>query len=237
MAEKGIFIVIDGTDGAGKSTQLEKLQGRLKRNKVHVKSIHFPQHGKPSAYFIDQYLNGKYGARGEDGINVQAVSLLFALDRFDATQKIVQELGRGNVVIADRYTSSNMGHQGAKLRTKGERKKYFKWIDTIEFKTFRIVRPTITIVLHMPAAIATTLIERKGVRAYVGGKKKDILEADLEHLQKAERVYIEIATLFPEYYKVVECVEGERLLSVDEIHERIWSVVAPLLNDVKSLNL
>lgn len=229
MDTKGIFIVIDGTDGAGKSTQLKKLRERLKQKKVRVTSIHFPQHGKPSAYFIDQYLNGKYGARGENGINVQAVSLMFALDRFDATQKIVQELERGNVVIADRYTSSNMGHQGAKLAAKDARKKYFKWIDDIEFRTFRIVRPTMTIILHMPAAIATTLIERKGTRAYVGGKKKDILEADLEHLKKAEQVYIEIAKLFPEYYKVVECAEGERLLSVDEIHERVWSIVSSML--------
>ncbi len=231
--------MIDGTDGAGKSTQLKKLQERLKQNSVRVADIHFPQHGKPSAYFVDQYLNGKYDNRGSSGglfggeeaerVGAYAVSIFYALDRFDAKKEILEAMKDGALVVADRYVSSNMGHQGGKLVTKAARQKYFKWIDNIEFEVFKIPRPTLTIVLHVPAAIAEQLIGRKGAREYVGGNKKDLHEKNLQHLKMAEQVYLEIAKLFPEQYRVIECMDGGRLLSVDEIHERIWSVVAPLL--------
>lgn len=230
MDNKGTFIVIDGTDGAGKSTQLRLLQRRLKQASVPVANIHFPQHGKPSAYFIDQYLNGKYGDVESGGINVYAASLLYALDRFDAGQMIQKKMSAGMAVFADRYVSSNMGHQGAKIRDDKERKKYFQWIDHIEFALFKIPRPTLTIILHVPAKAAAALIEKKGARAYVGGIKKDIHERNVEHLRRAERAYLEIARLFPEQYRVIECAENGRLLSVDEIHERIWFVIAPLLS-------
>ena len=229
MDNKGTFIVIDGTDGAGKSTQLELLQRRVQKKKIPVYNIHFPQHGKPSAYFVDQYLNGKYGSVESGDINIYAASLLYALDRFDASREICAKREQGMVVLADRYVSSNMGHQGAKLRSKEERKKYFTWIDRTEFTLFGIPRPEMTIILHTPAVIAAELIDKKGARAYVGGVKRDIHEQDLAHLKNAEHVYLEIAKLFHKNYRVIECAEQGKLLSVDEIHERIWSVVSSLL--------
>lgn len=239
--KKGIFIVIDGIDGSGKATQLEKLVTRCKVEGVNVTTFDFPQYGKPSAYFVEQYLNGKYSSAANEetgglfavndigSVGPYAASLFFALDRFDSSRDIRQKIIEGRVVISNRYTSSNLGHQGAKITKKSERLKYIRWATDLEFTILGIPRPTKTILLHLPAAVASTLVDQKASRAYIGGKKKDLHEKNLEHLKRAEEVYQEIASVAPEEYSIVECVEHSRLLSVDEIHERIWAIVKPLL--------
>ena len=238
-AAKGKFIVIEGTDGSGKGTQFQKLVERLNADRVPLATFDFPQYGKPSSYFVEQYLNGRYGAMNEssgglfavdrvDAVGPEAASLFFALDRFDVRKDINDALTAGKLVLSNRYVTSNMGHQGAKITRKTDRARYLKWLDHVEYEILGAARPGMVVLLHVPAAIAQQLVAKKAERKYLEGAKKDIHEKNLAYLKSAEAVYLEIAAMYPETFRVVECIEGGNLLSIEAIHERVWRLVQPL---------
>ena len=186
---RGVFVVIEGTDGSGKGTQLERLAERLRADGYDVATFDFPQYDQASSYFVRQYLNGKYGTA--DDIGPYTGSLFYALDRFEAGPKIKEAIEQGKVVLANRYVGSNMAHQGTKFRHAEERRGYFIWLDNLEFEMLGIPRPTLSVVLRVPAEIAQQLVDQKTARSYTD-KKRDIHEADLAHLQKSVEVYTDI---------------------------------------------
>lgn len=221
---KGKIIVIEGTDGTGKTTQVALLLKRLRKEKVNHTLIDYPRYGLPSAYFVEQYLTGKYG--GANDVPPEVASLFYALDRYDAKPSVKKSLAAGKVIVANRYTTSSMAHQGAKLKNPKDRKDLFKWLDRLEHELLGIPRAHTTLVLHVPAAIAQRLVDKKGRRAYIS-KKRDIHEADLKHLEAAEKTYLEMANLFG--HKVIECTEKGKLLTPLEIHEKIWQTVRKIV--------
>ena len=223
----GKFIVIEGTDGSGKGTQFQKLIDRLPKDFL-FNTVDFPQYGESSSYFVQEQLNGKYGSLDEN--TPKRASLFYALDRFDASEKKMKGwINEGRAIIANRYVGSSMGHQGAKFDTTGERIEFFKWLYDLEYGICGIPKPDLNIILHVPAAIAQEMVDKKNKREYLKDGKRDIYENNLPHLQKAEKVYLEIAELFPTDFTVVECVENERLLSIDEVHEKVWAIAAKTL--------
>ena len=219
---KGKFIVLEGTDGSGKTSQFWQLLKKLKRKKIEVRTLDFPRYGKPSSYFIEQYLSGKYGTWQEVG--AYRASLFYALDRFAVSSKVKKWLAEGKTVISNRYVASNLGHQGAKIRNKLARHKFYKWVDNLEYNILALPRPDINIFLHVPAKIAYDLVDNKGKREYLNGKKRDIHEQDIKHLEQAEKSFLEIVRLFPRQFRLVQCVEGEELLSIEEIENKIWTI-------------
>ena len=221
---KGVFIVIEGTDGSGKGVQTQKLVEYLKTKK-EVAVFDFPQYGQPSCYFVESYLNSKYGTE----VNSHTASLFFALDRYDASAKIKQALSEGKIVISNRYVGSNMAHQGGKIDATEERQKYFEWNDDLEYNTLGIPQPDLNIILHVPAEVAQKLVDQKGTREYVGGQKRDLHEKDLKHLKNAEQVYLEMAKQFPKRFTLIECMKEDKLMTVDEIHAKIVEVVQGIL--------
>ncbi|MBI5530346.1 MAG: thymidylate kinase [Candidatus Doudnabacteria bacterium] len=229
-SQQGKFIVIDGTDGSGKATQTNLLVEELKMGGYEVEMTDFPQYGTKSAGLIEEYLNGKYGQVGPE-----AASIFYAIDRFDASFKIRQWLNEGKIVISNRYVTANAGHQGGKITDDVDRLKYFKWLDNLEYNIFNIPKPDLNIILHMPAETAQQLVDKKSadVRGYANGKKRDLHEADLNHLKNAEKVYLQIAKLFPNT-KLVECVRAGELLSPSDVHNQVWELVRRIaLKDVK----
>jgi dTMP kinase len=230
QAQKGRFIVIDGTDGSGKATQTKLLVEELKLGGYPVEMTDFPQYGTKSAGLIEEYLNGKYGQVGPE-----AASIFYAIDRFDASFKIKEWLKAGKIVIANRYVTANAGHQGGKISDDFDRLRFFKWLDNLEYNIFGIPKPDLNIILHVPAKMAQKLVDKKSSldRKYVNGKKRDLHEADLKHLQNAEKVYMEIARLFPNT-KLVECVAGGKLLDPQSVHNKVWELVRRIaLKDIK----
>lgn len=217
----GKLIVIDGTDGSGKTTQTKALVESLKNSDYPVETIDFPQYGTKSAGLIEEYLNGKYG-----GVNAYAASIFYSIDRFDASFKIKTWLSEGKIVIANRYVTANAGHQGGKIEDKVERIKYFKWLDNLEYNIFNVPKPDLNIILHVPAETAQKLVDNKDAksREYANGKKRDMHEADINHLKNAEAAYLEIASLFPNT-KLIECVEKGKLLDPNEVHNKVWELV------------
>lgn len=217
---RGKLVVIDGTDGTGKTTQTALLVKRLKKEKKSVGIADFPRYGLESAYFVEQYLNGRYG--GLKDINAYAASLFYALDRFDARATMERQLDEGKIIVSNRYVTANMGHQGGKITSTLARRRYLRWLDSLEHDLLGIPRPDCTIILHVPAAIAQRLVDRKGRRDYIR-RKRDLHEADLKHLQAAERTYLEIARRFG--YSIVECAPKGKMLTPEAIHEQIWKIV------------
>ncbi len=224
---KSAFIVIEGSDGSGKGTQFKLLADWLASQGINVQTFDFPQYGQPSAYFVEKYLNGKYGTIDE--IGPYKASLFYALDRYDAAANIRQALEDGAVVLCNRYVGSNMGHQGAKISIKTERQAYFKWNEQLEFDILGLPKPRLNIVLHMPAAIAQTLVDQKEARKYLLNGQRDLHENDLGYLERAAATYLEICQLFPERFTRIDCTENETVRPIDDIQNQIRTLVKPLI--------
>ena len=192
----GKFIVIDGTDGSGKTTQFNLLVDKLKAQGFAVEVADFPQYNTKSAGLVEEYLSGKYG--GADDVTPYQSSIFYAVDRFDASFKIRQWLKDGKIVIANRYVSASLGHQGGKIENPLERKVFFNWLYELEYKLFNIPKPDLSLILHVEADIAQKLAANRHREDWVG-KTRDIHEENLNHLQKAEQVYLEIAQMFPDF--------------------------------------
>ncbi len=231
---KGKFIVLEGLDGSGKSTQHNLLADHLKENGYRVERIDFPQYGTKSAGLIEEYLNGEYGSSEEVG--PYRASIFYACDRYDASFKIKKWLREGKIVVSDRYLISNIGHQGGKISDKKERKEYSKWLYNLEYKIFGIPRPDFTFILKTSPEFSLRLAHRitdkeklKKRRAYLGSKKRDIHEKDKKHLANALRSYLEAARQFPEEFKIIECLDGNNILHPDVIHRKIWGIIKKIL--------
>lgn len=223
--KRGKFIVIEGTDGSGKTTQFEKLVLRIESK---IALFDFPQYDKPSSFFVKEYLAGRYGTAEEVG--PYKASIFYALDRFDVAPTINKALSEEKTVVSNRYVGSNMGHQGAKFEDKKERLEYFNWLYNLEYKILGIPKPDLNIILHMPAKIAQEFAAKQTKGGFAAGSKRDIHEGNLKHLELAEKVYLEMAEIFPDDFQVVECLENGKLLSIDEVHEKVWKVVNKVLN-------
>lgn len=226
IANKGVFIVIEGTDGSGKGTQFNLLVDKLTKDGYDVATFDFPQYEQPSSFFVKEYLNGNYGS-AED-VGPYTGSLFYALDRYQAAPAIREALDAGKVVLANRFTGSNMGHQGTKFANHEERRGYFIWLDNLEFQMLGIPRPDKSFVLRVPAETAQQLVDQKADRLYTE-KKRDLHEADLSHLERAVEVYDDLCNLFPKDFQRIDCVRSGKLLSIDTIQDMLWKTVEPLL--------
>ncbi len=222
----GKLIVIDGTDGSGKTTQLNLLAARLKEEGLNVEIADFPQYNTKSAGLVEEYLSGKYG--GPNEVTPYQASVFYAADRFDASFKIKQWLKEGKIVLSNRYVSANMGHQGAKIGNSLERKVFFNWLNDFEYQLFGIPRPDLSLILHVPANVSFELAKNRA-REDWKGKTKDIHENDFNHLRAAEETYLEIANTLPGF-TLVECSQNGQILEREAISELIWIQAKRLLN-------
>jgi dTMP kinase len=214
----GKFIVIDGTDGSGKTTQFNLLVDKLKAEGFAVEVADFPQYNTKSAGLVEEYLSGKYGSA--DDVTPYQSSIFYAVDRYDASFKIRQWLKDGKIVVANRYVSASLGHQGGKIENPLERKVFFNWLYELEYKLFNIPKPDLSLILHVEAEIAQKLAANRHREDWVG-KTRDIHEENLGHLQKAEQVYLEIAQTFPDF-KLIKCTREGEIMTREEIHELVW---------------
>ena len=220
-----MFIVLEGVDGCGKSTQIANLQKMFAEKGVACEYIHFPRFDAP--YFGDliaRFLRGELGS--VESVDPYIVAMLYAGDRRDAAALINGWLEQGKVVICDRYVYSNIGYQCAKLHTAEEREKLREWILSLEFDYFAIPRPDVSLFLDVPFAFTERKLSevRTGDdRDYLNGAK-DIHEQSLDLQQAVRRVYIDAAEKDADMH-VVDCSESGAMASPDMIFARIKSVV------------
>ena len=225
-----MFIVLEGLDGAGKSTQITKLREMFRAKGVESEYLHFPRFDAPIyGELIARFLRGDLGS--VESVNPYLVALLYASDRADAAATIRRWIEEGKVVIVDRYVYSNIGYQCAKIAKGEERNKLREWILHTEFEEFGIPKPDLSLFLDVPFAFTErklTEVREGEDREYLQGGK-DIHEASLDLQRRVREVYLESASL-DEDFKVVNCsTEEGGMASPETIFERIMERVAPLL--------
>lgn len=217
----GKIIVIEGTDCSGKETQTKLLEKKL--NDIGKKCIRFdfPNYNSPTGEIVGGAYLGKpeigQSLFKEGAVNVDphVVCLYYAADRKYNLPKIQKYLDEGYYVILDRYTTSNLAHQGSKIHEKDERFNMYQWIDKLEYWLLKLPKPDKTIFLHVP--LENTLELRKN-RVNI-----DEHEKSSEHLKNAEEAYLELAELYN--WDRIECVRDNKLRSIEDISEEILNIV------------
>lgn len=219
--KRGCFVVIDGLDGSGKGTQTKILVERLKAEGYQVEMADFPQYGNWSAQFVERYLRGEFGTAQE--VQAKKASLFFALDRYAASFQLRQWLNEGKIVISNRYVSANKGHQLGKITDQKEQHHFLAWLNEMEYDVLGIPVPDLTLFLHMSPEIGQRLVDQKTARDYTQGKKRDIHEADLNHLKNAEQAYLFcLQHDQKENWNHVMCFSKDEPLSIAAVHDEIY---------------
>lgn len=225
-----MFIVLEGLDGAGKSTQIKMLREWFLARGVESEYLHFPRFDAPIyGDLVARFLRGEFGSAAE--VNPYLVALLYAGDRADAAKMVQGWLDEGKVVIADRYVYSNIGYQCAKIEDATERAALRHWIYDLEYNYNKIPRPDLSLFLDVPFAFTERKLteQREGDdRSYLNGQK-DIHEASLSLQQAVRRVYLETAAE-ESGLQVVDCSDAEGgMATPDVIFSRIEEALTQIL--------
>lgn len=226
-----MLIVLEGLDGAGKSTQLKMVTSYFSSLGRKVDYLHFPRYTAPIyGELIAKYLRGDFGAI--DQVHPQLVALLFAEDRRDAASLIRSWMNQGRVVVLDRYVYSNIAFQCAKLEKPEEADALRDWIFDLEYEHYGIPQPTLNLFLDVPIGFveANLKSQREGDdRGYLSGGR-DIHEADIAFQRRVRSIYLKQASLDSDFI-VVDCSgpDGE-MLDPDGIFARIRAIVDKYLH-------
>ena len=215
---KGKLIVIEGLDGSGKSTQIECLKNKLNGKNVH--RIKLPDYDSESSALVKMYLRGDFGKDPGD-VNAYAASAFYAVDRFaNYKMKWKSFYDSGDIIISDRYTTSNAYHQATKI-DKDERADFFKWLEDFEYGLIGVPKPDAVIYLDMPIEISQKMMSER----YHGDEtKKDIHESNLDYLYKCRDAALDAAEKMGWY--VVKCSDGDRPRSIESIGDEIFSIIS-----------
>ena len=226
------LFVIEGVDGAGKSTQIKLLKKYFSQKGYRCEYLHFPRTGEPFfGELIAKFLRGEFGSLNE--VSPWLVAMLYAGDRKDASDLISGWLKMGSIVILDRYTYSNIAYQCAKLQETDARDGLMKWILDLEFRHFGIPRPDLNIFLDVPFSFTEKklLSSRKGNdRSYLNGTR-DIHEESLAFQRRVRDMYLRIAESDNQLC-VVDCsdIRGDMLPP-----ENISALIIQLITERKML--
>lgn len=217
---KGKFIVIDGLDGSGKTTQTKLLVDYLKKQKRRVEVVDFPQYYK--SFFgrlTGRYLKGEFG--NLEQTNPYLACLPFAADRWEAKPVVNKALKQGKLLLANRYTPS-MVYMAAKFNKKSAQEKFLRWVRELEYQTFGIPKEDLVIYLSVPPKVGQRLVLNKGNRKYMGNKKKhDIHEANIKYLETVERIYLDLVKRF-DHWEKIECLDKKNnLKTIPVIHREV----------------
>ncbi|MBM7870658.1 dTMP kinase [Clostridium pascui] len=223
---KGKLVVLEAGDGSGKATQTNKLYERLLKEGYKVLKIEYPNYKSNSSALIKMYLNGEFGENPED-INAYAASTFYAVDRYASFKKEWEQFYKeGGIVLADRYTTSNMVHQASKINDTGEKEKFLDWLWELEFKLMGLPVPDKVLFLDMPPEYSFKLMmERKN--KFTGNKEKDIHERNNSYLIQSYNNACYIADKYN--WDKIKCVENESIKTIDEIHESIYKLLTEII--------
>jgi len=202
------FLVIEGLDGSGKSTQLKLLKEHLEQNAVPYKYLHFPRLEEGVfGELVARFLRGEMGAN--DQVNPYLVALIFAGDRADASSQIRQWMDEGNLVIVDRYVYSNIAFQCAKLSDREERERLRDWILEFEFGYNQLPRPDLNLYLNVPFEFTRKQLNvaRNGDdRTYLKGER-DIHEENLDFQEQVRQVYLSLQEHVDDL-ELIDCMDA-----------------------------
>ena len=226
-----MLVVLEGLDGAGKSTQLKRLREYLEKKCGTLEYIHFPRYDAPVyGELISRFLRGDFGSM--ESVHPQLVALLYAEDRHGAAPFIKEKLSQGVCVLLDRYVYSNIAYQCAKIKEPAEAERLRDWILQTEFGDFALPKPDLNLFLDVPIDFVESNLssQRQGDdRDYLEGKK-DIHEANIEFQKRVRAMYLSQEGRDSNFTVVNCCGEDGHIAHADVITERILSVVEKKFN-------
>ncbi len=225
-----MLIVLEGLDGAGKSTQVKRLKEYLQQRCGSLEYIHFPRYEAPVyGDLITRFLKGEFGSI--EAVHPQLVALLFAEDRHGAAPAMREALAQGKTVLLDRYVYSNIAYQCAKLQDLQERRRLRDWIFNTEYGHFELPEPDLNLFLDVPIGFVEQSLthHREGQdRNYLSGAQ-DIHEASIAFQQAVRDMYVAETARDPKFRRI-DCsgTRGE-MLPPDDIFDKIKAAVDPFL--------
>jgi dTMP kinase len=225
------LLVIEGLDGAGKSTQVQLLKEYLKARGLKYEYLHFPRTDSPVyGDLIARFLRGELG--DNNNVNPYLVALIYAGDRADSKQMLENWLNQGITVILDRYVYSNIAYQCAKLPDWEQKTALKKWILETEFEYFKLPKPDLNIFLDVPFDFTKRKLteNRTGTdRSYLNGQR-DIHEEDLDFQSRVRDIYVSLDG--EEYFTRIDCSkDAQTMLPPSDIFEKIKKEVSKKIKD------
>lgn len=222
----GKIIVIEGTDCSGKETQTKLLVDKLTNAGKKCIRFGYPMYDTATGKIVGGPYLGKpeicssWFDEGAVNVDPQVVCLYYAADRKYNMSKIQEYLNDNYYVILDRYTTSNLAHQGSKIQDKDERFNMYQWIDKLEYWLLKLPKPDKTIFLHMPYEYS---LELKKNRELI-----DEHEKSPDHLKAAEEAYIELAGLYN--WNTIECVKDGEIRTINDINNEIYGIINDIVD-------
>ena len=215
----GKLIVIEGTDGSGKSTQFRLLTDRLESEQVKFQKLVFPQYSEPSSALIRMYLGGEFGKSPSD-VNAYAASAFYSVDRYASYRKVWGKwYEEGGLVVSDRYTTSNAVHQASK-EPEDKREDFLNWLFDFEYKKLGIPAPDRVIYLNVDPAVSQALMTAR----YRGDEnKKDIHERDIAYLRHSREAAAYCAEKLG--WETVDCCRDGQMRSIEDIHKDVMKLL------------
>lgn len=218
----GKLFVIDGTDGSGKQTQSKKLQERFIKEGIDFKTVSFPNYESPSSSLVKMYLSGEFGEDAKQ-ISPYIASTFYAADRYATFKKDLEKYyNDGGIILADRYTTSNMIHQAGKIENEEERKQILDWIWDFEFNLYKLPVPTEVFLLKMPPETSIELMKNRENK-FTHEEKKDIHERDKKHMIDSFNSACKVAKDYN--WQIIECVKDGKIRTIEDIHEEIFEKI------------
>ena len=221
-----MLVVLEGLDGAGKSTQVKRLRQYLEQLFGAIEYIHFPRYDAPVyGDLISRFLRGDFG--NNESVHPQLVALLFAEDRHGAAPDMKRKLADGGCVLLDRYVYSNIAYQCAKIKDNAEAETLRDWIFNTEYGNFGLPVPDLNIFLDVPIEFVEQKLkaDRNGHdRDYLEGAQ-DIHEADIEFQKKVRSIYRKQCESDSKFIRIDCSDEYGMMMSPGDIFAKVKSVV------------
>ena len=220
----GKLIVLEGTDGSGKSTQFRLLCQRMEREGISFQRLVFPQYQEPSSALLRMYLNGEFGSHPSD-VNPYAASTFFAVDRYAGyKQHWGSYYENGGLMVLDRYTTSNAVHQSSKL-SPAQRDAFFRWLSDFEYGALGLPQPDLVLWLDMPISLAVANLRRREAATHTAA---DIHEVDTGYLTACRQAAAQAADFYG--WRRIPCTDSSGALRTpEEIHREILSCILAAL--------
>ena len=221
----GKLIVIEGTDGSGKSTQFKLMAERLEREQIAFRRLVFPRYSQESSALIRLYLGGAFGTKPGD-VNAYAASAFYAVDRFASYKDDWgQWYNEGGLIFSDRYTTSNAVHQASKEPEK-KRGEFLKWLYEFEYDKLGLPCPDMVIYLDVPTDFTEKMMRS---REAATNTNADIHEKDLTYLATCRETGRKAAEFYG--WKIINCVRDGQMRSIEDIHEEIYGLMKGCLEE------
>ena len=226
-----VFVIESGTDGSGKATQTNLLYERLKSEGYKVMKVSYPNYNSDSSALVKMYLRGDFGKKADD-VDAYIASTFYAADRYASYKSEWEEFYKnGGIIIADRYTTSNMVHQASKMNDIDQRNSFLDWLDKYEYDLYKLPRPKKVFFLDVPVEVSQDLIKDRNNK-FTNDSQKDIHESDVDYLKKTYENSKFVADKYQ--WNIVNCIgQDGQIKSVDKIHQEIYSKV---VSDISRLS-